>query len=52
MEKDIAAIDHELLLNYDVTIAKPNFFDTYQDKKKKLDGLMKKWEEITLALEN
>jgi ATP-binding cassette subfamily F protein 3 len=52
LEKDIAAIDHELLLNYDVTIAKPNFFDTYQDKKKKLEGLMKKWEEITLALEN
>ena len=52
LEKDIAAIDHELLLNYDATIAQPNFFDTYQDKKRKLEGLMKKWEEITLALEN
>jgi ATP-binding cassette subfamily F protein 3 len=52
LEKDIAAIDHDLLLNYDTTIAQPNFFDTYQDKKKKLEDLMKKWEEITLALEN
>ena len=52
LEKDIAAIDHELLLNYDATIAQPNFFDAYQDKKRKLEGLMKKWEEITLALEN
>ncbi|NNE01703.1 MAG: ABC-F family ATP-binding cassette domain-containing protein, partial [Eudoraea sp.] len=52
LEKEIAEIDHELLLNYDATIAQPNFFDTYQEKKKKLEDLMKKWEEITLALEN
>jgi len=52
LEKDIAAIDHDLLLNYDDTIAQPNFFDTYQDKKKRLEGLMKKWENITLELEN
>ncbi|KKM05029.1 hypothetical protein LCGC14_1758250, partial [marine sediment metagenome] len=30
MEKNIAEIDHELLMDYDATIAKPNFFDTYQ----------------------
>ena len=34
LEKEIAEIDHELLMNYDTTIAKPNFFDTYQKKEK------------------
>lgn len=52
LEKDIKDIDHELLLNYDATIAKPNFFDTYQAKKKKLEKLMLEWEQVTLDIES
>lgn len=51
LEKEIAAIDHDLLMNYDATIAKANFFDAYQKKKKNLESLMKTWENITLELE-
>jgi ATP-binding cassette subfamily F protein 3 len=51
LEKEIAGIDHELLLNYDKTIAQPNFFDGYQKKKKRLESLMKQWEDLTLKLE-
>lgn len=52
LEKQIAEIDHDLLMDYDATIAKPNFFDSYQKKKKELEQLMGKWEEITLELES
>lgn len=52
LEKEIAKIDHELLLDYDTTIAKPNFFDTYQKKKKDLEELMTKWEVLTTDLDN
>lgn len=51
LEKKIAAIDHDLLMDYDATIAKPNFFDSYQKKKKKLEELMKFWEELSMALD-
>ncbi|MCM4172256.1 ABC transporter ATP-binding protein [Arenibacter sp. TNZ] len=51
LEKEIAGIDHDLLMNYDTTIAKSNFFDTYQKKKKSLEKLMKTWENITMELE-
>ncbi|AYN69106.1 ABC transporter ATP-binding protein [Euzebyella marina] len=51
LEKKIAEIDHELLMDYDATIAKPNFFDNYQKKKKDLEKLMQQWENITLELE-
>lgn len=51
-EKEIAEIDHDLLMDYDATIAKPNFYEAYQKKKKDLEELMKKWEQITLELEN
>ncbi|MCK0190984.1 ABC-F family ATP-binding cassette domain-containing protein [Arenibacter sp. F20364] len=51
LEKEIAGIDHDLLMNYDATIAKENFFDSYQKKKKSLENLMKTWENITLELE-
>lgn len=52
LEKQIAEIDHDLLMDYDNTISKPNFFDTYQKKKKELEKQMKNWEAITLELEN
>ncbi|WP_298503700.1 ABC-F family ATP-binding cassette domain-containing protein [uncultured Maribacter sp.] len=51
LEKEISDIDHELLMNYDETIAKPNFFDSYETKKKTLEELMAKWEDITIELE-
>lgn len=46
LEKEIKAIDLELEINYDATIATPNFFDTYQQKKKKLECLMEEWENL------
>ena len=51
LEREIKAIDVELAVNYDATIAKPNFFDAYQAKKDKLGQLMTEWEAITLQLE-
>ncbi|PIF00969.1 MAG: glycosyl transferase family 2 [Maribacter sp.] len=51
LEKELKEIDHDLLMNYDSTIAEPNFFDTYQGKKKDLEKLMEQWTGITLDLE-
>ena len=51
LEKEIALIDRELQLQYDKTVAKPNFFENYQKKKKELEKLMKNWEQITIDLE-
>lgn len=51
LEKDIKKIDQDLLLNYDATIAKPNFFDNYEAKKKELKELMSSWETLTMNLE-
>ena len=41
----------QLAVNYDEVVAKPNFFDAYQKKKKDLEKLMKDWEVITEELE-
>ena len=46
LEKEVKAIDVELEINYDQTIAAPNFFDAYQQKKKDLESLMQKWEDL------
>ncbi len=51
LEKEIAEIDHELLINYDATIAQTNFFDSYNEKKTSLENLMKDWENLTIELE-
>ncbi len=51
LEREIKAIDEQLAVDYDQTIAQPNFFDTYQAKKTKLNGLMKDWEVVQEALE-
>ena len=51
LEKEIKAIDVELAINYDETVAKPDFFDTYQGKKKEVEKLMEQWEKITEELE-
>ncbi|MFC4634852.1 ABC-F family ATP-binding cassette domain-containing protein [Dokdonia ponticola] len=44
LEREIKAIDVEMEINYDATVAQPNFFDNYQNKKKALDQLMEDWE--------
>ncbi|MEM9647300.1 MAG: ABC-F family ATP-binding cassette domain-containing protein [Bacteroidota bacterium] len=51
LEKDIANIDHEMLMDYDATIAKPGFFDDYQGKKDNLETLMEEWEKLSNELE-
>jgi ATP-binding cassette subfamily F protein 3 len=51
LEKEIAEIDHDLLMDYDATISQKDFFDNYQKKKKNLEKLMQKWEELSLKLE-
>lgn len=52
LEKNIADIDHDLLMDYDATIAKPGFFDGYQGKKKELETLMEEWEDLSHELES
>lgn len=52
LEREIKKIDHDLLMNYDATIAQPNFFDEYQSKKAKLEKHMEKWEALTMKIEN
>ncbi|WP_103072042.1 ABC-F family ATP-binding cassette domain-containing protein [Aquimarina sediminis] len=44
LEREIKEIDVELAINYDETIAKPDFFDNYQAKKDLLASLMEDWE--------
>ncbi len=46
LEKEIKEIDVALAVDYDKTIAAPNFFDTYQAKKDELNTLMENWEKI------
>ncbi|WP_299434612.1 ABC-F family ATP-binding cassette domain-containing protein [uncultured Aquimarina sp.] len=44
LEREIKEIDVELAINYDQTIAEPDFFDKYQAKKDELGSLMENWE--------
>ncbi|TPN87177.1 ABC-F family ATP-binding cassette domain-containing protein [Aquimarina algicola] len=46
LEREIKEIDVELAINYDQTIAQPNFFDNYQAKKEMLSSLMEDWENL------
>jgi ATP-binding cassette subfamily F protein 3 len=52
LEKELAEIDHQLVMDYDATIAKTGFFDRYQERKKSLEVLMEQWEELTINIEN
>ena len=52
LEKEIKEIDHNLLVDYDKTIMKSNFFDAYQAKKNKLEKLIEDWEVLTLDIES
>ena len=51
LEKEIKEIDFELEIEYDKTIAQPNFFDHYQKKKKDLEDFMETWEQLQSSLE-
>ena len=51
LEREIKAIDLELEINYDKTISTPDFFDHYQNKKKRLSQYMKNWEELVASIE-
>ena len=50
LEKEIKTIDFELEVNYEATIAQPNFFEGYNQKKKDLTKAMEQWEEIVEEL--
>ena len=50
LEKQIKEIDFELEINYEQTIAQPNFFDSYQQKKQDLERLMQEWEDLQVYL--
>ncbi|WP_111309201.1 ABC-F family ATP-binding cassette domain-containing protein [Confluentibacter sediminis] len=51
LEKDIKAIDLSLEINYEEVTSKPNFFDSYQQKKAQLKDAMQKWEDVQLEIE-
>ena len=52
LEREIKAIDLELEINYDQTISSPDFFDQYQEKKKRLSQQMENWEELVASIES
>jgi len=51
LEKEIKEIDFDLEVDYEKTIGQPNFFDSYQSKKKQLEVLMGQWEALQETLE-
>jgi len=51
LEKEIKEIDFDLEVDYEKTIGQPNFFDSYQSKKKELEVLMGQWEALQETLE-
>ena len=50
-EKEIAEFDHQLVMDYDTTVANPGFFDKYHGAKKQLEVLMQEWETLSMELE-
>jgi ATP-binding cassette subfamily F protein 3 len=51
LEKEIKDIDFSLEINYAEVTSQENFFDEYQKKKKTLQELMQKWEDIQVQIE-
>lgn len=51
LEKEIGEMDYQLQMDYDQTVADPAFFDRYQERKTRLEGLMEKWEALSEELE-
>ena len=50
LEKEIKAIDLELEINYEATIAQPDFFERYNQKKELLQEKMTAWEAVVESL--
>lgn len=51
LEKELKEKDREMVQDYEKAVAKPQFLENYQKKKKELESLMKSWEEIQEELE-
>ena len=51
LEREIKKLDLELENNYEITSAKPKFFDNYQKLKSDLQNAMEKWESVQLEIE-
>ncbi|WP_299364029.1 ABC-F family ATP-binding cassette domain-containing protein [Winogradskyella sp.] len=51
LEKAIKNDDVALATNYDETVSDPNFFDSYQSKKRDLERLMEDWETLQEQIE-
>src|SRR5690606_15041018 len=51
LEKTIKEIDVELATNYDEVVSNPDFFESYQSKKDKLESLMHDWEQVQESLD-
>jgi ATP-binding cassette subfamily F protein 3 len=51
LERELKAINVQLEVNYDQTVANPNFFDSYEHKKKDLAKLMEQWEVASESLD-
>jgi ATP-binding cassette subfamily F protein 3 len=51
LEKEMKDIDFSLEINYAEVTSQENFFDEYQKKKKTLQELMQKWEDIQVQIE-
>ena len=51
LEKELREMDTKLELNYDETAADPNFFDSYQQLKERLNERMHEWEHLLEELE-
>ncbi len=51
LEKEIQLIDEELMKDYEATIAKPDFFEHYEAKKKDLEKAMEDWENLQEEIE-
>jgi len=51
LEKELAAIDVEMAIDYDKVIAQEGFFDAYEAKKAELETLMAQWETVSEELE-
>ncbi len=51
LEKEIGVMDHEMMMDYDTTIAKQGFFDAYHGKKKTLEECMAEWETLSETID-
>ncbi|WP_088339583.1 ABC-F family ATP-binding cassette domain-containing protein [Robiginitalea sediminis] len=52
LEKEIGEMDYALQMEYDKTVSDPEFFDTYQQRKAILEGLMEDWAALSAELDS